>query len=260
MGIFDGILICSDWDGTLYNGSTVPAVSQNAIEYFMSEGGKFSITSGRGPDFLIEQTHLVYPNTYCICYGGALITDIKIGEIVRRGGCNYDAFKVVDRILGSGASITRINVFTEGEIIRFTAEDYLKGDFTIPEHIYKIAINGETDADGEIFARLATDWSNEDYTLARSFSSYVEIMKTEFTKGISARVLKEKVGARVLVGMGDYENDLPLFEECDVSFAVGNAIEKTKRAADFVTEKTVYNGAVAEIIDTIEKKIKGKKL
>ena len=40
MGKFDGILICTDLDGTLYrNDKTVSDENREAIKYFKSEGG-----------------------------------------------------------------------------------------------------------------------------------------------------------------------------------------------------------------------------
>ena len=48
MGIFDGILILSDLDGTLLNSSA--EISQrniDTVKYFMDNGGKFSFATGR---------------------------------------------------------------------------------------------------------------------------------------------------------------------------------------------------------------------
>ena len=43
MGKFDGILICTDLDGTLYkNDKTISEENKEAIEYFKREGGYFT--------------------------------------------------------------------------------------------------------------------------------------------------------------------------------------------------------------------------
>jgi hydroxymethylpyrimidine pyrophosphatase-like HAD family hydrolase len=96
----------------------------------------------------------------------------------------------------------------------------------------------------------------EKYTLLRSFASYIEIMKTENTKGHAAKLLKEKLGAKILVGMGDYENDIPLFREVDVSYAVGNAVPELKEIATKTVAETVNGGAAAAIIRDIEESLK----
>ena len=50
MGKFDGILICTDLDGTLYkNDKTISEKNKAAIEYFKREGGSFTFVTGRLP-------------------------------------------------------------------------------------------------------------------------------------------------------------------------------------------------------------------
>ena len=57
MGIFDGVLLASDFDNTLLNtevprrtGAPVPRLSAGnraALEYFMARGGRFALATGR---------------------------------------------------------------------------------------------------------------------------------------------------------------------------------------------------------------------
>lgn len=48
MGIFDNILIASDFDGTIANSkSEINEDVKEAIKYFISEGGKFTVCTGR---------------------------------------------------------------------------------------------------------------------------------------------------------------------------------------------------------------------
>ncbi|MBQ1272136.1 MAG: HAD hydrolase family protein, partial [Clostridia bacterium] len=47
MGRFDGILICSDVDGTLAEGKNIPEKNLEALRYFQSEGGLFTLATGR---------------------------------------------------------------------------------------------------------------------------------------------------------------------------------------------------------------------
>jgi HAD superfamily hydrolase (TIGR01484 family) len=257
MGIFDGILIASDWDGTLFDGDTVPEGTREAINYFISEGGRFSITSGRGPEFLNEQKHFVKPNTYCICFGGSLICDIESGEVIRRGALGEDAFELIDRMLTSGIDIQKINVSYYDGLKHYTPEEYYKfgKEEAMTSSCYKITFNCCDGNDGKALKTFCDSFDSKEYTFARSFSSYLEIMKSEYTKGISAKILKDRIGARVLVAMGDYENDIPLFSECDISFAVANAEECLKNIATYVTKATVRESAAAEVIKTLEKMI-----
>jgi hydroxymethylpyrimidine pyrophosphatase-like HAD family hydrolase len=48
MGKFDGILLLSDLDGTLLSGTRVISPENlEALRYFMAEGGRFSVATGR---------------------------------------------------------------------------------------------------------------------------------------------------------------------------------------------------------------------
>ena len=81
----------------------------------------------------------------------------------------------------------------------------------------------------------------------------LEFINRESDKGGAVRFLKERTGADLLVTVGDYENDIPMLEEADIGYAVANAIDEVKAAADRVTEWKNSEGAVAEIIGEIEK-------
>lgn len=262
MGLFDGVLIASDWDGTLFYKNTVPEKTQSAINYFMSEGGHFAITSGRPPEYLQAKQHLIKPNTYCICFGGTLICDVESGEILRKGALDDGVFEVIEKILTSGVNIERINVFCADKITQYTPKEYYafgkKESLAIEK--YKITVNCADAAEGNKLRAFCEALDYPQYTFARSFATYLEIMQTEYTKGVSAKILKEKLGARVLVGMGDYENDIPLFEKCDVSFAVANAEDCLKNIATYTTKSAVWESAAAEVIESLEKLILAGKI
>ena len=53
MGIFDGILILSDFDGTFAGeGGRIIDRNISAIEYFRANGGHFSFSTGRLPSVM----------------------------------------------------------------------------------------------------------------------------------------------------------------------------------------------------------------
>ena len=48
MGKFEGLLLASDFDDTLYGlDLRVPERNLEALEYFIREGGRFSVSTGR---------------------------------------------------------------------------------------------------------------------------------------------------------------------------------------------------------------------
>ena len=63
MGKFDGVLICSDIDGTLTDScGKISTENCRAIEYFQSEGGMFTVSTGRYHNF-IEKFPVFFPDS-----------------------------------------------------------------------------------------------------------------------------------------------------------------------------------------------------
>lgn len=254
MGKFDGILICSDWDGTLFTGGEVPEKSVKAIRYFQENGGLFTVCSGRDLGFLKRYEHFVKPNTYALCLNGAKICDTDTGEVIREGFVGPEAYDMVDSILASGAKILTVNFVEKGanDIVQLSVPEYkrLRPEL-INKQVYKLTVSATDPQDGELMSAAAREFGAKEHSAVRSFAPYIEILKNENTKGVAARFLKEYVGAKLLVGMGDYENDIFLLEAVDISYAVGNAIDALKKVASKVTV-SVSEGAVAEVIKDLE--------
>ena len=76
MGKFEGILICTDLDGTLYkNDKTISSENKEAIEYFKREGGYFTFITGRMPYYSLDAYNAVNPNVPFGCANGGAVYD-----------------------------------------------------------------------------------------------------------------------------------------------------------------------------------------
>ena len=68
MGKFDGVLICTDLDGTLLrNDKSISADNKAAIDYFKAEGGRFTFVTGRTPN-CVDDIHagLLFAYSDCV--------------------------------------------------------------------------------------------------------------------------------------------------------------------------------------------------
>lgn len=93
MGKFDGVLIASDFDntmvyteGALRSGGPVPAISRenrDAIEYFMAQGGTFSVATGRALPSFASVMDGVPMNGPTVLFNGAAIYDFPAGRYLR---------------------------------------------------------------------------------------------------------------------------------------------------------------------------------
>jgi len=70
----------------------------------------------------------------------------------------------------------------------------------------------------------------------------LEIFSAEASKSNALLRLKNLCGFDRIIGFGDNYNDLPLFENCDESYAVANAIEEVKSAATAVIGANTADG------------------
>ena len=78
MGKFDGVLVCTDLDGTLLrNDKTISKENLEAIEYFKNEGGYFTIVTGRMPYYVGDIVPKVKPNVPFGCVNGGGLYDYE---------------------------------------------------------------------------------------------------------------------------------------------------------------------------------------
>ena len=76
MGKFDGMLVCTDLDGTLYrDDKSISSKNKEAIEYFKSEGGLFTFITGRLPYYSVDAYNAIQPNAPFGCINGGGIYD-----------------------------------------------------------------------------------------------------------------------------------------------------------------------------------------
>ena len=83
--------------------------------------------------------------------------------------------------------------------------------------------------------------------------SYLYLGRENKTKAVEEIAENEGVNLEEIAYIGDDVNDLPVFENVGVKFAVANARPEVKRKADFVTERKGGEGAVREVIELILK-------
>ena len=90
MGKFTGVLLASDFDNTLIHtepalrtGAPIPPLSdrnRKALEYFMAEGGRFAVATGRALAAFMRYVDVVPMNTPGIVCNGAALYDFDTNE------------------------------------------------------------------------------------------------------------------------------------------------------------------------------------
>lgn len=255
MGKFDGILICSDWDGTLRSKDGIPEKNIEAIKYFQQNGGIFTVCSGRPLDYLLDFFDKIRPNTYVLTLNGAIIRHPDSKETLFEGFIDDRAAILVKRLLDSGIPFKYVSVHRKSgdAVIRESITSFEEYESIYEGYpIYKIVFITEEPEETAEAKKYLTDAESLGYAAESSWATSIEMLKLENTKGLAVKKLKKHLGARLLVTAGDYENDITMLSAADISYAVGDAIAKVKECADRITVPCA-DGAMASIIADLEK-------
>lgn len=255
MGIFDGVLICTDLDGTLANGKDINQEDIEAINYFMNNGGLFTLCTGRVIHYLSDIFELVKPNTYVISLNGSTISDLNGENVLQKSFLQSDYTSLFDTVIKYSDYINDFFVYYENctESTKYSPKGYQKSNEKIDtdKRIHKIVFSFNNETVAEKAEKEANDLKSTATCCTRSWPTGVELLNSSSTKGAAVRILKQTLGARLLICAGDYENDISMLEEADIGYAVGNAHKKVKDAADKITVSQ-SECAIAHIIEDIE--------
>ncbi len=258
MGKFDGVLLCSDWDGTIFDGGPLLRENTDAIRYFQKEGGKFTLASGRYAGHFKQFEGDILPNTYIICVGGSCIMSEE-GEIIYEQFCNERFEEYAKLLMQAGSPYQVLQVTLRGSgPITFDKETILsKQAHTILSSptIYKgIFLTDQTEAAATKALQFVKPFTFEGYMPMRSFPFSIELIPENGGKGKAVRWLAKKLGARLVVAVGDYENDCDMLSMADYGYAVSGGSPLARAAANRFAA-TVTGGAVASVIEELDREL-----
>lgn len=267
MGKFDGILICTDLDGTLYrNDKTISSENKEAIEYFKREGGYFTFITGRLPNYSADAYCAVGPNVPFGCANGGGVYDGEAGKYVWTCGGVCGALELIELIDRAFPKVG-IQTCTFGDtyfskdndtMVQFRKETGLPNlsrdyhDVDVP--IAKIIFG--TDIEEEILGvekALRSHPRANEFDFIRSEKKLFEILPKGVQKGLALEKLVEylDIDPKKTVAVGDYDNDVGMFKSAAIAVAVSNACQKAKDAADFITVSNEEH-AIAQVVRDIE--------
>lgn len=268
MGKFDGILICTDLDGTLLrNDKSISKENEKAIEYFKKEGGYFTFVTGRMPYYVGDIVKKVKPNAPFGCANGGGLYD-HINKKYLWTNILHDSFTNIikcidDNFPKAGIQISAFDKtyfskdnlsmqrFREATGVEYVVRHYT--DFTEP--VAKILFGSEEEE--EILNIEKMLFGHPDATkfdFIRSEQSLYEVIPKGTHKGTAIEKLCEylKIDIKKSIALGDYYNDVSMIKTAGVGIAVSNACPDALNAADIITVSNEEH-AIAKVIDELEK-------
>ncbi len=268
MGIFDGCLLVSDFDGTLYHSPVVPKENIEAIEWFKAEGGKFTVATGRGPYAARKVFRLVSVNAPALLTNGSVLFDAQKRSIVEAvylsGAVKEKTREVIEKFPDIGVEITlseSIITISENEdtIAHRNSEsfaDVLSSYEEIKElpWIKTLIMTSNEELMNRVKAFLNEE-KPEDCEYIITNPIFYEILPKGINKACKLDRLMEITNCQKLFCIGDYYNDLEMVLKADIGAFAENSPQELKLQADYIAG-TVQKGAVADFINYLGENLK----
>lgn len=278
MGKFDGVLLASDFDNTLIyteealrTGAPVPPLperNRRALEYFMAEGGRFAVATGRALAAFINYAEAVPMNVPGVVCNGAAIYDFEKGEYLEtamldssareRGQTVLDRFPTVaveayhiDNVIHAvhPNAITR-----QHERITKAAVTEAPSLMDVPLPLGKLLFEADHETLEEVLAFLtARGWAG-DYELIFSVSHLLEMTVKGANKGGMVRRLAARLGVSMehVYCAGDEANDISMLTAAKQGFAPANCAQAVRDCGATVV-CSAQEGAIAQVVEILDR-------
>ena len=266
MGKFDGVLLVSDFDDTLYAPDVaVPERNVSAIRYFTGEGGRFTVATGRAHRTFAPYVHLVPLNAPVILSNGAAIYDFQADRPVEQtwldGAAPRDLGAVLDRFPslsieayhGEDIYIWNPNEITLAHMKKVNCDYTLCPVDQMPAPWVKALFHQDHET-----LLAARDFLQETcpgrYEAIFSNPCYLEITRRGCNKGgMVARLAGLlDIAPEHIYCVGDNQNDIPMLEKADIPFAPANCAPEVRDWGARVL-CPFREGVIGDIVDILDK-------
>lgn len=268
--MFRDILLTVDFDRTLTApDSSIPERNLEAIRYFMENGGSFTVNTGRSAGTFWKYLDAVPANAPFLLYNGSAAWEKgKLTDCVTIDLDVWQTMETVRRLLPElNLEIQaedrhyliqpcpeivalyeklgwRYSVAQWGEDVGPFLKFSLFGTPAAPSvaALYQLT-EGQSQRFDEAEAILRSLYGDK-VEVFRAAPQIIDIHAKGVSKIAAARRLQEKLGRKILVCVGDGENDIPMLDGADYAFCPADAII----AARYEKVCPCAEGAVADVI------------
>ena len=271
MGLFSDVLLTVDYDRTLTApDSTIPARNLEAIRYFMENGGAFTVNTGRSLPMAKAFIGKVPTNAPLLLYNGAAAYDVRTEQLTFMHEIDLDLWKTVRELIDLFPDLTvevqaldkhydflpnpAWDAFSANNCAYATAEPdqdlgpFLK--FSLYGEIRGTSVAQLYQGSPEEIARmdaaekLLNDIYGDHVAVFRAGPRIIDAQAHGVSKCRSARQLQQQLGKKILVCVGDAENDIVMLDGADYAFVPADALLKDR----YENVCNCAEGAVADVI------------
>ena len=271
--MFSDVLLTVDYDRTLTGpDGTIPRANLEAISYFMENGGTFTVNTGRSIPMIREIRDTVPVNAPWLLYNGSAAYDMGTDSMTFCHEIQAELWKLVPQVIEQFPDMT-VEVQGLKAHYRFKPEDPMWDALCDSSDCARDVADPHKDMGpflkfalyGTIRSPKITDMftgSREELQrikqvrqqLLETYGDTVEVFHSAarildvhakgVSKGRSAQELKAQLGKKILVCVGDGENDVPMLQDADFAFCPGDSVVADR----FPPVCSCGEGAVAQVI------------
>ena len=267
LGKFEGVLLASDFDDTLVDGNCVLSPGNRAaLAYFLREGGRFTVATGRARRTFAPYAHTVPINAPVILSNGALLYDFAAGRTVvdlplpetaaadLAQLCAVLPQIGVETYHGDDVYIFRPNAFTQRHVERVRTTWTQRDLPDMPQPWSKAVIQADYASLLAAQKYLLDRWPDR-YEVIFSNAVLLECTAKTATKGGMVLKLAQRlgVGREHIYCVGDNQNDIPMLAVSAVPFAPANCAQEV-RAWGAVLLSSCDEDCVAQVIQTLDRR------
>ena len=278
MAKFTNYLFACDFDRTVTDRTgQIPQANLDAIRYFMEEGGKFTINTGRSLPMSRSRLRDVPMNAPLLACNGAVCYDLPTETLLFCHPMPEDCVPLM-RYYEETYPELRLEVHCLDKHYVFHGDperdqyllrqqaDFVWADWSmVPDPTVKFDISTQRkdpfsstpeSEEGQFFAFLEGDINQRGggrYTAINSMPGMVEVQAAETSKGKAARELANQLGRPILICAGDAPNDLSMLEEADLAFIPADCDERML-GRGFHEADSCREGTVASVIRWLEER------
>ena len=270
MALFDDVLLTVDYDRTLTApDSTVPERNLEAIRYFMDNGGSFTLNTGRSVNTYRPIANIVPVNVPLLLFNGSAA--YHNGKFVYTHEIELDIWTVLEQV---AREFPQMNLEVQGLFDHYLINEkpeyvafyegvgwhhtsakfgddlgpFIKFALFGKPHYNAVATMFEATEEelaefNRVEARINELWGDKVVTF-RAAPRIIDVHAKGVSKLVAARDLQARLGKKILVCVGDAENDIAMLDGADYAYCPADSVvahryENVCQCAD---------GAVADVI------------
>ena len=282
MGRFDGVLLASDFDNTLIytedalrSDEPVPPLSREnreALEWFMAEGGRFAIATGRALAALVKYVDQVPMNAPGVVCNGAALYDFARGEYLEMAMLDGDVRErgqaVLEKFPSAAVEAYHIDnvihavhpnaITRQHEHLTKVAVEERPSLPEVPLPLGKLLFEDDHAVLEEIKSFLTEQGWSGDYELIFSGQNLLELTARGANKGGMVRRLAARLGIPMkhVYCVGDEANDIPMLTAAAEGFAPANCVSLVRDCGATIVADA-REGALAEVVRRLAEKYPG---